>query len=285
MVGPDSVSSLTSKVIATDLKLANLLLGLMSHGSSHPCTWCDSSKSSLRFKGNLRTLGSLNDAFWRWYDETDQDKSKAKHFGNVIHCPILRGESSERVIDLLPPPELHLLIGPFNKMFKELEKEWPEAMTWPRTCFVEREAIHGGLFNGNSCKKLLSKIDALRSMCPLQGLKYVEDFEKFRKVVDACYGHDLDPDFRMIIRDFEKSYLSLGISISPKVHTVFHHITDFCDSVHTGLGRYSEQAVEAVHADFKSTWAKYKFHEVNPRYPEQLLKAVSDYNAKHLRIF
>lgn len=26
---------------ATDLKMCNILIGLMSHASSHPCSWCD----------------------------------------------------------------------------------------------------------------------------------------------------------------------------------------------------------------------------------------------------
>ena len=33
--------------IATDLKLCNILLGLMSHSSSHPCCWCDIKKENL----------------------------------------------------------------------------------------------------------------------------------------------------------------------------------------------------------------------------------------------
>ena len=117
----------------------------------------------------------------------------------------------------------------------------------------------GASFNGNACKKLLSNFDILRSLCPIQRLKYVECFENFKT-----------------------SYLSLGISVTPKVHTVLFHIIDFCESVDVGLGRYSEQTVEAVHADFKLTWNKYKVGESNPRYPSQLLKAVNDYNSKHL---
>ena len=34
--------------IATDLKLANILLGLMSHSSQHPCCWCDINKDHFR---------------------------------------------------------------------------------------------------------------------------------------------------------------------------------------------------------------------------------------------
>ena len=39
--------------IATDLKLCNILLGLMSHSSMHPCCWCDIDKHNLDAKGKL----------------------------------------------------------------------------------------------------------------------------------------------------------------------------------------------------------------------------------------
>ena len=37
--------------IATDLKLINILLGLQSHSSMHPCCWCDIDKYNLDAKG------------------------------------------------------------------------------------------------------------------------------------------------------------------------------------------------------------------------------------------
>ena len=40
--------------IATDLKLCNILLGLMSHSSLHPCCWCDIDKHNLALEGVVR---------------------------------------------------------------------------------------------------------------------------------------------------------------------------------------------------------------------------------------
>ncbi|KAJ8688531.1 hypothetical protein QAD02_024326 [Eretmocerus hayati] len=52
--------------IATDLKLANILAGLMSHASTFPCTWCTAPKDNLYDIGEYRTLGSCinNHANW-----------------------------------------------------------------------------------------------------------------------------------------------------------------------------------------------------------------------------
>ena len=68
------------------------------------------------------------DLFWNWF-QSRRDKKDAKNYGNVIHPPILSDDDSKNtpVISILPPPELHLLMGPMNKLYKELENVWPES--------------------------------------------------------------------------------------------------------------------------------------------------------------
>ena len=83
------------------------------------------------------------------------------------------------------------------------------------------------------------------------------------------------------------------------------HVMDFLDlkGESAGLGFYSEQAMEAVHHDFKVTvllsyycyflflifyfdfkmfWEKVKVDPDHPEFGEHLKTAVSAYNAKHL---
>lgn len=267
--------------VATDLKVANILLGLMSHGSTHPCCWCDVRKSNLNSKGDLRTLANIREKFWAWH-ESGSDIKHAKEYGNVVHLPLLNGDPDDKVITLLPPPELHLLTGPVNTIFNSLMKEWPAAIGWAVKCHVQRDAIHGGSFNGNSCNELLSKIDLLRSMAPLRCLKYVECLSAFKNVVKSCYGHKLDLNYSDFIKKFQTSFLDLEISVTPKVHAIFFHIDDFLRDKNEGLARWSEQTSEAVHSDFKLTWNKYKVSLISPNYNEKLLRAVCDYNSKHL---
>ena len=80
----------------------------MSHSSSHPCTWCDVSKENLKVKGKSRTISSLMNLFWDFFD-SKVNKKDAKNYGNVIHHPILSDniEDETPVISVLPPPELH----------------------------------------------------------------------------------------------------------------------------------------------------------------------------------
>ena len=49
--------------IATDFKLCNILLGLMSHSSIHPCYWYSVDKYHLNKKGTEKTFGSYANFF------------------------------------------------------------------------------------------------------------------------------------------------------------------------------------------------------------------------------
>ena len=74
--------------IARDLMPCNLLLGMMSHSSSHPCCWCDIDNGNLHKKGNQKTISNLMNLFWDYFD-AKADRKDAKNFGNVIHPPII----------------------------------------------------------------------------------------------------------------------------------------------------------------------------------------------------
>ena len=224
----------------------------------------------------------MNEKFWAWYSSS-KGKSSAKQFGNVIHSPLVKHEDEDvEVIDILVPPELHLLIGVVNTLYSHMIKVWPQANIWPKKCYVEKEAMHGGAFNGNSCMTLLNNVDLLRSMCPIQCLRFVELFSLFKSIVKSCFSTTLLPDFRDHIHDFRKAYKDSGLPVTPKLHMVFYHVTEFCCRTGGALGIWSEQATEAAHSDFKVTWNKYKVNLINPRYPERILHAVCEYNSLHL---
>lgn len=51
------------------------------------------------------------------WQQAGGDKKTAKAFGNVIHMPMFDEDKKTAVIELLPPPELHLMLGAVNSMF------------------------------------------------------------------------------------------------------------------------------------------------------------------------
>ena len=274
---------------ATDLKLCNVLLGLMTHSSCHPCCWCEIERGNLVNKGKSRTIASLNKLFWDFF-EAKTDKSEAKHYGNVIHPPIISDnlDDSTLVIEVFPPPELHLLIGPVNTLYDGLEKVWPRSEEWLNICNVKKTDYHGGKFEGNDSRKLLKKVDQLEGLAPNNKVvkKYAKAFKALNDVVHACYGYDLADDYLVKISSFSVAYLNLKINVTPKIHAVMHHISEFCKKTRRGLGPWSEQASESIHHDFKQTWQRFKINSTDHElYAENLLKAVQHTIANMFELF
>ena len=63
----------------------------------------------------------------------------------------------------------------------------------------------------------------------------------------------LMPDFKAKINLFSNLYRQLDISVTPKVHILESHITDFYEisEEKVGLGFFSEQGFESMHHDMK----------------------------------
>ena len=95
-------------------------------------------------------------------------------------------------------------------------------------------------------KQLLSQTEGLPSTkIGEKTADVVRTLENFNNVVVACFGQELDPNFKTTIADSEQSYRSLGITVTPKVHVVFEHVAQFLEmkGLKTGLGAWSEQAM------------------------------------------
>ena len=238
-------------------------------------------RSMLKDCGDLWTLASLEQDLHHWMDASG-DLKQAKYYGNIVNMAMFSNAPDTLVLDILPPPELHLLLGPVNTIFGAMEREWPDASKWTTGCHVEKDEYHGGTFNGNACRKLLKNTELLQLTCPMHCLKYVEVFRAFKCVVDTCYGTVLHPDFQVHIQQFRQSFEALEISDTPKIHAVFFHVPQFCLKYACGLGRHSEQASESVHAHFKSVWANYIVPQSHPEYSARLLRAVKDFNCRRI---
>ena len=143
---------------------------------------------------------------------------------NCVHEPMFwDGTDSmkdELMLHLIPPAELHLLIGPVNTMYKELEELWPNDIeVWAKKCHAFKDGYHGGEFNGNSCMRLLDpeSVKLLETMIPTEHAAYIDAFRTFGMVVQSSYGYYVLPSFREDIAKFKESYLKLDISVTVKV--------------------------------------------------------------------
>ena len=72
--------------------------------------------SNLQYNGEMRTTSNLKRQLEAW-TLAGGNPSSAKYFGNVVHMSLISADDDAHVIDFLPPPELHLLIGGVNTTY------------------------------------------------------------------------------------------------------------------------------------------------------------------------
>ena len=223
-------------VIASDLKLIMMTLGLQTCSCYHPCAYCDASHNNLEVCGTYRTVDGCTKDFETWQLKTDSNKNLAKHFNNCINKPLLPA-GNKRILFCIPPPELHLLLGAVNTVFDNMLVEHKQvALDWVKKCSVTRKITHGNRYSfvGNDCKKLLRSTDVLASMRCFGIEKYVDYFRKLNKVVDSCFSKDLHPNYEEYIQNLKVSFMDLDIAITPKLHIIFEHVAEYCKCTNKG---------------------------------------------------
>ena len=226
--------------IAADLKIINMICGLMTSACSHPCPYCEACSNKLDCGGDRRTVIQCKNNYEKWVMSEKCSRKNAKNFKNCSNTPLLP-IVDEKILFFIPPPELHLLLGAANTIFDKMSAEYESvSLAWAKKCNVSTRCTHGSrhAFIGNDCNKLLNSIDIWDSMSCLGICKYVEVLRKLKKVVDGCFSVILDPKFKEFIKSFKLSYIALKIPITPKIHIIFEHVEEFCEYSQQGILYY-----------------------------------------------
>lgn len=77
-----------------------------------------------------------------------------------------------------------------------------------------------------------------------------------------------------VIQQFKNDFIQLDITVTPKIHSIFYHIEQFCKNEGSGLGKFREQASEVIHADFTKIWGRCKISGMHPEFPCKFSKSV-----------
>ena len=239
---------------------------------------------------------------------------QANIFESCIAWPLFDDSNDTLALSLCPLSELHILLRVFNHIYKHFEQAWMDldtptfeneegdapkneclqnnpAESWAISCGALQQSCHGKVFNGNGCNKLLGsealhKLEYLLPLGPL--LDFLDCFHKLAKVKHACFGMKLSPDYLAKIEDFKKSYLALNISVTPVVHILFAHTSEFFKICHEageggrGLGCYSEQPFEAMHSIVAKMVKRFPENQFSDSFALKLLRAMSALNSSHL---
>ena len=103
-------------------------------------------------------------------------------------------DSDVLTMHILPPDELHLLLG-INHFYKDLLKVWPDAEKWAKKCHVFKKG-RSQEFDGPGCNNLLKEksLADLESMAPSQHHGFVTGFRQLAKIVKGCFGLTVSPN-------------------------------------------------------------------------------------------
>ena len=292
-----------------DLKMLNILCGIQQHTAKHPCYACEQPKESLHlYTAPQRTLGTLIDRHTTYLNskqttrDLNQVAKNCKYYPLIASDPLEPSQASMPTILLVPPPELHLMEGPINDIFQDIQELFPSiAKEWVHLLSIPKKEMHGGVFNGNGCKKLLDNADLLESLAikyECFGLiPYVRIFRSFSAVVKSCFGGELDHDYYSKILEFKNAILfsNTCLSIKTKLHFIWYHVPEFLEwslkglgpvgGLSLGLGKLSEQDIEKLHHTFFKYSSRYLCWSKNPKYLKKAHRAVSTFNSKMFHQF
>ena len=263
VVGPDGKVICQGFVLSADHKLINLAVGIMPHSSSYPCPWCDIDMYNLDKCGNPRTFGQIRDKAIAYQSS---ETNEGKDYLCCVEIPCL-GEPTQEVIDLIPPGQLHLLLGVVNKCVARIMKEWPGIQQWFDRCNFKACNRHGGKFNGNDCKRMTesNSMDILEALAEESQVgAIIRPFTDVLRCMDAvsssCFGNVLDDDYMSRIEEFERLWnltpktKAGGRRWFPLAHALRFHVPQFCDRRDSALGPFSEQAGESLHHVLQDQW-------------------------------
>lgn len=143
-------------LVAGDLKIINIIIGIMAHSSKNPCPYCEAFKSELGISNGIsRTKGSIKE------NCTRKMKMIGKNFASCVNAPLVSGTDEDKILHLCPPPPLHITLGVVNTIFKSLEKKAPDwADLWVNQAQVRHQQMTYG-FTGRACRALLDAAKCL----------------------------------------------------------------------------------------------------------------------------
>ena len=156
--------------LSQDLKLTSIVIGITNHSSKYPCPYGECFKNERTgqwVRGQDRTLKNLTENQQKWYNSMAykrRDRSKLKNYKNVEYKPLIEADEDTPIIELVPPPPLHLLLlGPVNDIIKKLQQLHPPILKHIEKLHIQRSKYQGKNFEGKYATT--TEMDCIVSYC------------------------------------------------------------------------------------------------------------------------
>ena len=272
-------------IITNDFKVTNQLLGLML--GKYPCPYCHWEHTEGFFIGpqisrNKENLEENYNTLQTKYRGNGKDYGK---FCKGVFAPSVLKFNTP--MDVLAPPELHLMEGAFHHIYlpllSSLDKDKKEQVKQTlKQNHIYPSRYHGGKYEGNEVRKILKNAEKyLQAVIQTQEQQRLLDtLVAFNHVVETCFTTDLDPIYTSKISEFISKYKLTSLTVTLKVHVIASHIQEYLQKYgesKKGLGYFSEQANEATHHVWKSYWKRYKLRMENEASGERIKLCLEDF--------
>jgi hypothetical protein len=285
-------------VVASDLKLLNVLVGLSGHGGKFACLYCEGEMEL--HSGILRTFGSIhrhNEA----YVAAGCPTARMQHHKNCVNLPLLNVEKDQLVVAVVPPPELHLLMGSTNVKLEVirsyLAKRGLEDRLW---AWCSRHGVTRRGYNGKN------KLDGNNSSCFLKHADKLADEEwwpseldpvldclkQLEAVKDKTFSWELKEGWEGDITLYSSMFaelqvycttvLDVQLSCTWKIHVITAHLQTFLTLAGCGLARYAEQAGESIHFQMLPVISHHRRKPCHPEHGKRQQSAVVEFSSNNL---
>ena len=105
--------------LSIDIKMQRIICGKAAGNPTHGCVYCSAARPYLT-PGKLYTVGDLKRLHQQFLAAGAKTKEQ-RLWDNVVNEPLLQAEDSELILDLLPIPQLHILLGIVDKLLTLME--------------------------------------------------------------------------------------------------------------------------------------------------------------------
>ena len=114
-------------------------------------------------------------------------------FKNVIHPSLLKRDPGTSVLSVVPPPELHLLMGAVNWALEQFYDLMPEDQlkNRMRTKGISVRGYQGGGLDGVNSNLFLKHLNFLFFSVPADAQPVKDMLASLKVVVEGCFGIDL----------------------------------------------------------------------------------------------
>ena len=262
--------------IVADIKLIDIMTGIQSTSSTHPCPYCKGVKLDKKgretngkgtfIKGDPRSMKNLREDSHEYSTIGFPNRQTLRHFDSVEFPPLFvhRDQEEKLVSELYPPPQLHCgILGPGNDVLQFLEKSFPEGME----AFKKRHHIKGSgpgnTYNGPTLKKIMeNKKGILEDLSKVisngkpEFQLFVNHLHNLGQLNIGVNSKTLNLELlRTIIGDIEKVFKELqehfDISMPLKIHIIVHHYLDHFELTNETLLRYTDEFTESMHSQLR----------------------------------